>query len=322
MSAKQRLNQRLELANTLRLDGEYAQAHDILDALSNDPENDVLGHRTSLGLPRRLQSAYLKLSKAAKDAVARAGYQYHLVPPPDTLNRLTRFSSDERRDITAANRRPVPRALHQIWIGDAPLPAGTKRWRRHADQYGYEYTLWREADLEELGVAGNRVYQDMLSRGDYPGAVDVARYLVLQKLGGIYLDCDWYPARDDLSFHDLMPLLGLSVLAEDIPRNTGKGGLLLANSLLATPADHPVFNRLVGTLGVVMDTLPKAPAWWITGPLIFTLMGRGGSITLADADIVAGALSQETAQSDVDAWCRKNQEEDGGLLLAWKSWVW
>lgn len=322
MLAKQKLNQNLALAAKRREDKQFTEAHEILNLLREDPENDALGHRTSLGLPRRLQSAFLKLSKAEKDAVARAGYQYHLVPPPETLQKFTGFSSAERREIAIINRQPVPRILHQIWIGDAPLPAGTEQWRQHADQHGYQYQLWRETDLDTFGIREDRVYQDMLSRGDFPGAVDVARYLILQELGGIYLDCDWYPARSDLNFHDLMPLLGLTVMAENIPRNTGKGGLLLANSFLATPANHPVFNRLVATLGDVMDTLPAAPAWWITGPLIFTLIGRGGSVTLADADIVAGSLPQETLRSDVDNWCVENQTNDGGLLLAWKSWVW
>ncbi len=322
MLAKQRLSQSLALAAKLREDKQFTEARGILNQLREDPENDALGHRTSLGLPRQLQSAFLKLSKAEKDAVARTGYQYHLVPSPETLQKFTRFSSAERRKIATINRQPVPRILHQIWIGDAPLPAGTEQWRRHADQHGYHYRLWREADLDIFGIQENRVYQDMLSRGDFPGAVDVARYLILQDMGGIYLDCDWYPARNDMSFHDLMPLLGLTVMAEDIPRNTGKGGLLLANSFLATPANHPVFKRLVATLEDVMDTLPGAPAWWITGPLIFTLIGRGGSVTLADADIVAGSLVQETLQLDVNNWCANNQANDGGLLLAWKSWVW
>ncbi len=322
MPAKQRLKQELDRAAALAREGAFEQARAVLNTIRRDPECGALGHRTSLNLPRQLQSAFLKLSKAEKDAVARVGYQYHLVPPPDTLARHASFSSNERRSMTAANRLTVPRTLHQIWIGNAPQPAGTAAWQRHADEHEYHYRLWRESDLAELGITDNPVYQMMLQKGDYPGAVDVARYVVLQKLGGIYLDCDWYPARQDVSFHDVMPLMGLSVMAEPIPRNTGKGALLLANSLLATPANHPVFNRLIDVLDEVTQTLPDAPAWWVTGPLVFTLVARGGPITLADAGLVAGSLPQDTAQTDVDAWCHDNQTNDGGLLLAWKSWIW
>ena len=165
-------------------------------------------------------------------------------------------------------------------------------------------------------------YQEMHNKGDYPGAVDVARYIVLEKFGGIYLDCDWYPARQDIGFHDIMPMLGIGGMAEDIPRNTGKGGLLLANSMIMAPPEHPVLRRLLDSLPNAMRTLPDAPAWWATGPLLFTLMCRGGAMTLADSDIVAGSLPQDTPLEEVINWCTDCQKNEGGLLLSWKSWVW
>lgn len=322
MSAKQRLNGRLEAAATLRAAGQFDKAREILQALAVDPEVDALGQRTSLGLPRRLQSALLKVAKAEKDRLISIGYQYHLVPPPSVLQRFATFTTTERRQITAANRETVPRHIHQIWIGSNPEPVGTSAWEKHAQLHGYSYRLWREDTLRHLGIEDNRVYQDRLANGDLPGAVDVARYLILQRYGGIYLDCDWYPARDDISFHDLLTLTGLCAMAEEVPRNTGKGGLLLANSMLAAPPHHPVFKRLVESLDDVMSELPNAPAWWATGPLLFTMICRGGSVTLADADFVAGALPQDTSPDDVQSFCDKAQATDSGLLLAWKSWVW
>jgi len=322
MSDKKRLNARLAAAAELRQSGQFNGARDILVALKNDPDADLLGHRTSLGLPRRLQSALLKLAKAEKDAVSSIGYQFHLVPPPELMNALTNFTSADRRAMTKVNQQAIPRTIHQIWVGENTPPVGTKAWEVHARERGYDYQLWNEENLHELGLNENPVYKDMLSKGDFPGAVDVARYVILKKLGGIYLDSDWYPTRNDLSFHDFLPMVGLTTMAEDTPRNTGKGGLLLANSLIATPPEHPVFSRLLKALGDVMKVLPDAPAWWVTGPLIFTLVSRGSSVTLADADIVAGNLAQATSLPDVEHWCKQAQIEDKGLLLAWKSWIW
>ena len=319
---KQRLNDQLSAAAALRLEGRFQEVREILTALERDPHAELLGNRTSLGLPRRLQSALLKLAKAEKDAVHRIGYQYHLVPPPALLSPYTQFTSAERRAVTSANSEAIPRKIHQIWIGPNSPPVGANAWQTHAEAQGYDYRLWNEGNLDELGLNASPVYTDMLFKGDYPGAVDVARYIILEKLGGIYLDSDWYPTRNDLSFHDLVPMIGLTTMAEDIPRNTGKGGLLLANSMLATPPNHPVFTRLIATLNDVMTALPNAPAWWATGPLIFTLMARGGSVTLADASLIAGSLPQETPLPDVERWCELAQAQDKGLLLAWKSWPW
>ena len=312
----------LDTAAALRHAGRYAKARDVLDELAADPNASLLGHETSLGMPRRLQSALLKLAKAEKDAALSIGYQYHLVPPPTLLAAYSRFSTEYRKAVVRANCQSVPRKIHQIWIGSDSPPVGTQVWQAHANAQEYDYQLWNENDLNTLGLSNNAVYQDMLVKGDFPGAVDVARYVILQHYGGIYLDCDWYPTRNDVSFHDFLPMLGLVTMAEDIPRNTGKGGLLLANSMIATPPQHPVFARLVHVLNDVMKALPDAPAWWVSGPLIFTLMCRGGSVTLADADLVAGSLPQSTPLADVEQWCTDAQARDSGLFLAWKSWVW
>ncbi len=319
---KKRLNNQLKAAAALRLEQRFQEAREILTSLQGDPHVELLGNRTALGLPRRLHSALLKLAKAEKDAIASIGHQYHLVPPPTLLSPFTQFTSAERKALTNANRQAVPRKIHQIWIGPHSPPAGTRAWEVHAKAQGYDYQLWNEDNLNSLGLTENPVYTDMLSKGDFPGAVDVARYLIVEKQGGVYLDSDWYPTRNDLSFHDLTPMTGLTTMAENTPRNTGKGGLLLANSMVAAPPNHPVFTRLNAALGDVMTALPNAPAWWATGPLIFTLMARGGSVTLADADIVAGSLRQETPLAEVERWCQQAQVQDKGLLLAWKSWVW
>ncbi len=316
------MKKRIKEADTLRLSGKYEEARYILDTLTGDRTLDSLNQQTSLGMPRQLHSAQMKLAKAEKDTLRSIGYQYHLVPPPELLNQYAQFSSDERRHIAQLNRDVVPRCIHQIWIGSLPVPEGCLAWSRHACKHGYDYKLWRENDLRDIGLEDNPLYVQLVATGDLPGAVDVARYAVLEKLGGIYLDCDWYPARDDISFHDLLPMIGLTAMAETIPRNTGKGSLLLSNAMLLAPPAHPVFTRLLTALDDVVDALPEAPAWWATGPLIFTLMCLGGSFTLADSTFLAGSVPQATPLSEVDLWCQQAQKNDLGLLLLWKSWVW
>lgn len=320
MSAKQRLNAELEKAARHRDAGAFDAARALLEAVAVDPERAALGPDTTLGLPRRLHSALLKLAKAEQDPVKRIGYQYHLVPDPDILAVHSQFTLAEKRAIAEINRLVVPPIIHQIWIGSADLPPATKAWERHAKAHGYGYFLWRETDLAEAGIYENKAFQAMLAREDYPGAVDVARYLLVEQEGGIYLDCDWYPARMDISFHDLLPMTGLIAMAEDIPRKTGRGGLLLANSFVAAPAHHPVLTRLNAVLPSVVAAMPEAPAWWSTGPLLFTVIARGGALTLADASFVAGELPRRAPFSEVEAACRACETKDSGLLLAWKSW--
>lgn len=319
MSDKKYYDAQLEKARQLQNDGQYAEAHALLLSLVAAKDGHLMGERTVLGLPRRLHAARLRLAKAEGDMVARIGYQYTLVPPPHVLAKYAQFSPEERRTINLKSREDVPRFIHQIWIGQKPPPVSVEAWAAHAARHGYGYRLWREADLEREGVFADAVFKTMLDQGDYPGAVDVARYIVLERFGGIYLDCDWYPARDDVSFEAFLPLVGLTAFDEKTPRDTGQGSMLLANSFIAVPAGHPVFRRMLEAFPGVLQEMPRAPAWWSTGPLIFTVIAREGSISLAPASFVAASLADRTPVAAVEA-LRQKLTEVNGMLIAWKSW--
>jgi mannosyltransferase OCH1-like enzyme len=315
--------EQLAAARKLIEAGQLDEARDALDALTEDDAlmgSDMLGQHTVLGVPRRLHSAYLKLAKAEDDPVARIGLQHGLVPDPALLEPFGQFDLAQTRHMTELGRTSVPRVIHQIWLGSLDLPPSTARWAEHARKTGFDYRLWREADLEALGILEHPSYRQMLQDGDYPGAVDVARYAVLHALGGIYIDCDWYPTRNDLGFADLLPLVGFTALAEDTPRDTGRGSLLLTNSLLASPPGHPVFARLLEVMPQVMGVLPGEPAWWSTGPLILTVLARSTSVCVADAGLVAGNLPRRAPLEDVEAACSQAVEQGHSLLLGWKSW--
>lgn len=313
----------LREARNLIADHRLAEAHALLEELRvglTSQSTDSLGPMTLLGMPRKLHAAFLKLAKAEGDAVARIGLQYNLVPDPERMTRHFRVDDMARRNMAALNATPVPRVIHQVWIGSKPVPASVEAWQRHAEATGYCHRLWREEEIRSIGVYDNAVFRAFLDAGDFPGAVDVARYLILAREGGIYLDCDWYPARMDVGFDGFLPLVGLSALAEQTPRNLGGDSLLFTNSLIAAPPQHPLFDILVDALPGVMAELPGAPAWWATGPVIFTLLARMTSVTVPDTAFVAANLAQQAPIADVLDAARKVEGCASGFLIGWKSW--
>lgn len=279
-----------------------------------------LGPPTVLGLPRKLHSARLKLAKIAKDRLRITGLQFTLVPDPAVMADVARFSGAERRAIAKLAGEKVPRVLHQVWIGDLPAPPAIEAWRRHCAAHGMDYRLWDADALLSEGFDAHPSFRDMMARKDYPGAADVARYLVLEKFGGLYMDADWYPARDDAGFEDFIALVGFTAIAADIPRLTSAGGLLIANAFIATPPRHPVIRRVIEAMPGVMAALPDAPAWWSTGPLIFTNACRGAGVTLATVDMMAAVLPRRAPFADVQAAREEAMRTDGGFLIDWKSW--
>jgi mannosyltransferase OCH1-like enzyme len=315
------LRARLKEARRLTEASDFAGARAILDGLARDPGRDALGPETMLCLPRKVHAAFLRLAKRQGDMMARLGLQATLVPPPEGMAHLLALTSTERANRAAADRLAVPRVIHQVWIGPRPVPPTCAAWADYAARHGYAYRLWRERDLESLAGECRAIFGQMCAQGDFPGAADVARYAILAREGGIYLDCDWYPARGDVAFHDLLPMVGLTAMDEPVPRVTAAGGMLLANSFIAAPPGHPVFPRILTALPDVCAALPGAPAWWVTGPLVFTLAARAGAVSLAGAGWVARAAPNHAGAAELAKMAQANALAGGGPLIAWKPWA-
>jgi mannosyltransferase OCH1-like enzyme len=151
----------------------------------------------------------------------------------------------------------IPRALHQIWLGPRPEPTiFTDTWRRMCRAAGWEYRMWREAEIDAFGLENRRLYE---CQPNAAGMSDVARMEILKRRGGIYLDCDFswsgtdwekYLDLDHISFmaatEHLMPSraqyegLWQPLRAEDV-----QTAVFLSNGFLGAEPNHPIVARLV-----------------------------------------------------------------------------
>lgn len=318
--ARSRLIADIALADAMGQAGRFDEAAQSLHRIASAPDVAALGSPTLLGLPRKLHSAWVRLAKRRNDRVQLVGLRAMAVPPDDLSHDLFGPTLQSRAALVAAASWPVPRVIHQIWIGGAPPPA-CRAWADHAARHGWAYRLWDEDALAQTGVTADPVWHAMRIAGDLPGAVDVARYHVLVREGGIYLDCDWFPARQDVPPQAVFPAQGLAVLAEPAPRLVAQEGTLLSNALISAPAGHPALKHLIASLPAFADRLPGAPAWWATGPVAFTLAARRGPVTLLDSGMVAGSLPRGGSPAEAEAFATRNRAADGaGFLLAWKGW--
>ena len=299
-------------------DAALALAAHLAAEAAGDPA-EPMGPLTLAGLPRRLHAAQLRLARAEGDRVAKLGWQALQGPPLQALLPLAELTAEERRAAGAMAARPVPRILHQIWIGELPRPPALAAWQGWCAAHDREYRLWDEAALAGIGAPDHPAYRAMLDAGDYPGAVDVARYLILQAQGGIYLDADFHPVPQGRGqgqdFDDYLPAQGLSALPEDTPRVTGRGPVLLTNALISCPPGHPVMATLLRIMPQAVALMPRAPAWWVTGPLLFTLLARLCPLGMAAHDIIAGRLPRRAPPQALAQF-----RDAPGLLIDWKSW--
>jgi mannosyltransferase OCH1-like enzyme len=168
----------------------------------------------------------------------------------------------------------IPRIIHQTWKS-AEVPgrfqAAARSWRdRHP---GWEYVLWTDADIDRFVrdhfpqlVTLFQRYPDQIQR------VDAFRYLLLQRVGGVYADLDIECLR---SFE---PLREHRVV---LPRTAPVG---LSNDLMMATPGHPLFQALI-------DGLPAAfrawQHWWI--PRHFRVLETTGSLYITRIHRQAGS---------------------------------
>ena len=83
----------------------------------------------------------------------------------------------------------IPKIIHQIWLGgELPnkyIPLQQTWLKQHP---GWEYKLWTDKEVEEFGLENKILYDATKNFGEKS---DIVRYEVLNKFGGLYVDCDF-----------------------------------------------------------------------------------------------------------------------------------
>ena len=99
-----------------------------------------------------------------------------------------RLLSDDFKLGSDPVAKRIPKILHHIWLG-GEMPREKIRLRqtwidRHPD---WEHRLWTEAEIADLTLTNSTPY----SMATTPAQrCHIARYEILEKLGGVYVDCD------------------------------------------------------------------------------------------------------------------------------------
>lgn len=83
----------------------------------------------------------------------------------------------------------IPKIIHQIWLG-SELPDISKELVKIIQKINpnWEYKLWCEKEIQDLELINIELYNNIKN---YGAKSDIARYEILQRFGGIYLDTDF-----------------------------------------------------------------------------------------------------------------------------------
>jgi len=183
---------------------------------------------------------------------------------------------------------PIPRHIHQIWLGKNPRP---EEWmdsvREFADKYAYKYTLWTDAKVKPL-VAGasadipgfKALYASF--KDELAGRADLIRKLVLLREGGVYIDADCVvlkPAKFARFLDDnrASVFFGWENLPAARTRKLGRldpqiarEKRMVANSIIGAVPEHPFMRALLDGLNANARAEAGKQAWRCVGPLYVT----------------------------------------------------
>lgn len=154
----------------------------------------------------------------------------------------------------------VPRTIHHVWVG-GPMPDELAAYRQTwIDLHpAWEHRLWGDSDL---GWLTNR---DMFDRAeeftDRVGQFrsDVARYEILARYGGVYVDCDMEARRPI----DVMLEHGCWAAWET-------DGAWINNAVIGAVPGHPLFADLIRRLPANVEAHRRSQPNRMTGPQFFT----------------------------------------------------
>lgn len=201
----------------------------------------------------------------------------------------------------------IPKIIHQIWIGDKAEPPmqWIETWSKDFVEQnpGYIHVLWRDEDLKGIDMQNRDLYD---AEPTLPGKADIARYEILRRYGGIYVDADivWLgkrmpnaeqqlASRDERAAFDSFLAKTNSeskIFVACEPHNVGNIGqwqqigasqndlkktdcLLYANSIIGA---SPQNRHLEAIIKHIADTYAKRSAenpaqpWLTTGPFPMT----------------------------------------------------
>jgi mannosyltransferase OCH1-like enzyme len=130
----------------------------------------------------------------------------------------------------------VPKILHQIWLGDQPLPEEfanyRETWRAHHP--AWEHLLWTEDNLP-ADLRRPEVYERLRVPAERS---DILRLELLWRQGGVYVDTDFECLRP------LDPLIeGLDFVTAPLKPNGW-----VNNAFIGSAPAHPILDRALNEL--------------------------------------------------------------------------
>ncbi len=198
----------------------------------------------------------------------------------------------------------IPRKIHRVWLGSSMperyVELGRSWERLHP---GWEIITWGDDDLRWLR---NRAEFERAER--FTTRSNIARYEIVHREGGLYVDCD---------FEALRPIDELLDGASLVVGEERDG--LLANALFAASPGHPTLAYVIDEVPRSFDALRDHHSIANTGPEFWTRCVRRAAMQTGDHPTVL--TRDQIYPYGFDAGQRHLRQADFGDAYAVHHWA-
>jgi len=195
---------------------------------------------------------------------------------------MTTGQSEEDVPIQIVNFGPIPKIVHQIWLGPHDPPKNwMNSWVSFCQRYGWQYILWNEEKIKAMRLHNIKEYNESSS---FQQKSDIARYEIVYRYGGLYVDCDMINLGHDLE--KVLPFATSNFIAvPEHPHSTSTTSKLgvpyCANGFFAAVKGHPALKKMISLIASRLQSRWFYSHVWIqTGPVLFNLAIKDYPITL------------------------------------------
>lgn len=177
------------------------------------------------------------------------------------------FRIKKTKQIENFNIAHIPKIIHQT----APADKGKwhknwitcqESWKKHFPDF--EYKMWTDEDNYNLIKTDYNWFLDMYNKYDKNiHRVDIIRYFILDKYGGIYADMDYMCLKN---FYNELPQDKISISESPYKHNE-----YLQNALMCSPKNHSFWIKvIIESQRRWENNENKDDVLYITGPKLIT----------------------------------------------------
>lgn len=155
-----------------------------------------------------------------------------------------------KQNVDSRSLAKIPKTIHIIWFGK-PMPTANlekiETWKKHHPNW--MFCQWDDAMINrefKAGLQNQHLFDRAMSMQNYAQASDIARYEILERFGGLYIDSDVYCHKRFDVFHENFDFyIGM------------EGGLdtsICGNAIIGSTKNHPVLRKVITNIKKGFDS--------------------------------------------------------------------